>query len=205
MLQQIPWLLVIDPEMSSFQHLRCLLEPGIHVIQASSAQAALDLLSTATFDLILLDMLMPEMNGWEILERIRSNSETFDVPVILLSTEADEKETLRALTAGADDVLRKPLENDLTLARIHHHLVLKQRHDALKQTVTGLRANQWLLAQRLQIVAHDLNKQLMNIRLAATLLETNIDSIQGGADLLSMVNSSIDKMGTAMTELLPSS
>lgn len=88
---------------------------GYVVVEASDGQAALKALYGQRPDLVVLDVNMPERNGWETLERIRELS---DVPVVMLSARGEELEKVRALRSGADDYVTKPFGRQELLARV---------------------------------------------------------------------------------------
>ena len=101
---------------------------GFHVDQATDGRAGLRALHSSPPDLVLLDVSMPELDGWQTLERIRDLS---DVPVIMLSGHANELDRVRGLQAGADDYITKPFGRQELVARVHALLRrMRQRPDA---------------------------------------------------------------------------
>jgi CheY-like chemotaxis protein len=83
---------------------------GYNVITADRGDAALKLAAGEKPDLILLDVMMPEINGYEVLERLRSNPETAGIPVVLLTALAQEKDVEKAVEAGVNGFVAKPFE-----------------------------------------------------------------------------------------------
>lgn len=92
------------------------------VISVDSGEAALELLSRSRPDIILLDYMMPEMNGIEVLHELRANPHTSDLPVIMVTARAESEATVEALNAGADDYVTKPIDFGVLRARIESHL-----------------------------------------------------------------------------------
>ena len=112
--------LVIDDDADIRGLLRELLgRAGYEVVDSSNGREGLRALYGSTPDLVLLDVSMPEMDGWQTLERIRDVSE---VPVIMLTARAAELEKVRGLKAGADDYVTKPFGRQELLARVEAHL-----------------------------------------------------------------------------------
>jgi DNA-binding response OmpR family regulator len=112
--------LVIDDDADIRGLLRELLgRAGYEVVDSSNGREGLRALYGFTPDLVLLDVSMPEMDGWQTLERIRDVSE---VPVIMLTARAAELEKVRGLKAGADDYVTKPFGRQELLARVEAHL-----------------------------------------------------------------------------------
>ncbi len=108
--------LVVDDDADTRALVRTLLERGGHaVVEASDGRSALRLVHEERPDLVLLDVAMPEFNGFTVLERIRDVSE---VPVVMLTARAGELEKVRGLKAGADDYVTKPFGRQELLARV---------------------------------------------------------------------------------------
>jgi DNA-binding response OmpR family regulator len=112
--------LVIDDDADIRGLLRELLErAGYEVAEGSNGRDGLRKLYATSPDLVLLDVSMPEIDGWQTLERIRDVS---DVPVVMLTARAAELERVRGLKAGADDYVTKPFGRQELLARVEAHL-----------------------------------------------------------------------------------
>jgi DNA-binding response OmpR family regulator len=112
--------LVVDDDSDIRRLVRELLErAGYEVVDAANGREGLRALYSASPDLVLLDVSMPELDGWQTLERIRDVS---DVPVVMLTARAAELEKVRGLKAGADDYVTKPFGRQELLARVEAHL-----------------------------------------------------------------------------------
>jgi DNA-binding response OmpR family regulator len=112
--------LVIDDDADIRGLLRELLErAGYEVAEGANGRDGLRALYASSPDLVLLDVSMPELDGWQTLERIRDVS---DVPVVMLTARAAELEKVRGLKAGADDYVTKPFGRQELLARVEAHL-----------------------------------------------------------------------------------
>jgi DNA-binding response OmpR family regulator len=113
-------ILVVDDEADIRGLLRELLErAGYEVVEGATGREGLRALYASAPDLVLLDVSMPEMDGWQALERIRDVS---DLPVVMLTARTAELEKVRGLKAGADDYITKPFGRQELLARIEAHL-----------------------------------------------------------------------------------
>jgi DNA-binding response OmpR family regulator len=124
--------LVIDDEADVRNLLVQLLERSGHrVTAASSGREGLRALYSSPPDLVILDVTMPDLDGWQTLERIRDLS---DVPVLMLTAHAGELEKVRGLKAGADDYVTKPFGRQELLARVQ--VLLRRRRD-VERTVEG--------------------------------------------------------------------
>jgi DNA-binding response OmpR family regulator len=108
--------LVVDDDVDIRELVRTLLERAGHeVIEAGDGREGLKALYAAPADLVILDVTMPQLDGWATLERIRDVSE---VPVLMLTARADELERVRGLTGGADDYVAKPFGRQELVARV---------------------------------------------------------------------------------------
>jgi len=113
-------ILVIDDEETTVQLISILLEHrGYEVIKAYRAEEGLKLAYRNHPDIVLLDIMMPDMDGWEVCQRLRELS---DVPIIFLSARTDTSDIVKGLEMGADDYIVKPYEGDELVARIKAHL-----------------------------------------------------------------------------------
>jgi len=111
-----PLVLVVDDEWNMRNLLRIyLFKNGLDVLEASNGSEALKLLDLHQVDLILLDVMMPDMSGWEVCSKVR---EKFDIPIIMLTARSETKDKIQGLNLGADDYVAKPFDTEELLARV---------------------------------------------------------------------------------------
>ncbi len=141
-------IVVVDDTPANIRLLEAILAPRNYtVLSATSGSEALDLISREQPDLILLDLLMPEMDGYEVCTRLRSLPETSMLPIIMI-TASGAQEKIKALEAGADDFIAKPFDKAELLARVRSLLRVKQYHDVIQtQTAELAELNQGLEAR----------------------------------------------------------
>jgi signal transduction histidine kinase len=199
---ELPRVLAVDDEPNNLVLLERVLRRQYRVMCVNTGQEALDMLVQAPFDLILLDIMMPEMDGLQTLQRVRANPATADIPVILISALAEAQDVARGLELGANDYIIKPIDIDVTRARVQTQIALKQYHDERKQVIAELREAQELKNRLLRIASHDLKGPLMNIRMVASLLKKSADHIPDGDSLLDAVDASLDTMQTVIKDFL---
>jgi class 3 adenylate cyclase len=135
-----PTVLVVDDRPESVQVISDLLAAeGYQVATAFTGQEALDSIRWRLPDLVLLDLNMPMMNGYEVCERLKADPTTADIPVLMLTAWADPDHRVRGLQLGAADYLVKPFDYRELLARIQTRLQAKQETDRLRAAQEAIR------------------------------------------------------------------
>jgi two-component system, sensor histidine kinase and response regulator len=198
----LPLVLSVDDERHNLTLMERILRNECRVISVANGQAALDTLKQAPFDLILLDIMMPQMDGLTTLDYIRSNPATADIPVILISALADGQDVARGLEAGANDYITKPIDMDIAKARVQTQIALKKFGDERKRTINELKSVQEMKDRLLRMASHDLKGPLNNVRMAATLMEMFIECVPDGPSLLESISSSLDTMENVIKDFL---
>lgn len=134
-----PHILIVDDEPFNVDYLEQELEEADHETSvAVNGQEALDEVQRYAPDLILLDIMMPVMDGFEVLSRLKANATTRDIPVIVISAQNDLRSVVRGIQLGAEDYLPKPFEPTLLHARISSSLEKKRLRDLEQLYLKGL-------------------------------------------------------------------
>lgn len=157
-------ILVVDDQSANLRVVSALLSrQGYAVLTAGDGERALELVRQARPDLVLLDMMMPGMDGFGVLDQIRREQGLRQLPVVFLTAAHDRELLIRAFEAGVVDYITKPFMPEELLARVSAHVGLKLARDHLEQ-VAGER-------QRLvNLVAHDLKNPLASVLFASDIL-----------------------------------
>jgi putative two-component system response regulator len=128
-----PTILIVDDTPENLTVLGELLQPIYRVRAANSGRRALQIVATDPKpDLILLDLMMPEMDGFAVLDHLRQSPRSHDIPVIFVTAMDDTEDEERGLDLGAVDYITKPVRPSIVLARVHIHLELKKARDWLR-------------------------------------------------------------------------
>lgn len=123
-------ILVVDDEVRNLSLMEALLVPlGYEVILAGNGEEALEKVQLNPPDLILLDIMMPGLDGFEVTRRLKENEETKGIPIVTVTVLEEVEDRVRALEAGADDFLHKPVDKMELKARVHSLLKVKAFHD----------------------------------------------------------------------------
>ncbi len=122
-----PYIFIVDDLLENLQVLgNNLIDEGFEVSMANNGREALDILKTEELpDLILLDIMMPKMNGFEVCEELKKDDRTKNIPVIFLTAKTETEDIVEGLTIGGVDYITKPFQKEELMARIHTHLELK--------------------------------------------------------------------------------
>ncbi len=130
--QKIKILVVDDNKLSLHSVSSYLKSQGYELTQAENGEEALQLIESTTIDLILLDIMMPGMDGFEVCGRLKQYPATKDIPIIFLSAKIDTDDIVTGFKAGGVDYITKPFNKEELLARIRNHVELKLMRDMLK-------------------------------------------------------------------------
>ncbi|QZA78267.1 diguanylate cyclase [Deefgea tanakiae] len=150
------YILVVDDQMNNIETLGEVLGDEHDIHFALSAQQALVQISQQMPELILLDIMMPDMDGFQLCEILKAKVETRDIPIIFITSLSTPAQETRGLEAGAVDYIVKPFNASIVRARVHNHLELKRTKDLLRvlsqtDALTGL-ANRRRLFEHLDAV-----------------------------------------------------
>lgn len=196
-------LLVVDDDRINRELLIHLFERDYHVTQASSGQQALDVLNESSdIDLVMLDIMMPNMSGLDVLGAIRENKATTDLPVILISAMANTRDVVNGLRLGANDYITKPVDVSVVIARVKTQLTIKQLLDERKQTIQELETAERLRSQLFRIASHDLKNPLNNVRMAEHLLRKTIENKPETNQMLDSIKLTVESMGNIIENFL---
>ena len=159
-----PSILVIDDEPDNFDVVETLLDGENYLLHyAPSGQQALSRLDSFQPDLILLDVMMPDLDGMEVCQRIKTDPQWQGVPIIMVTALTAKEDLAQCLATGADDFITKPVNGVELRARVHSMLRIKQQYDSM-QVLLKLREDM------VNMIVHDLRNPLASIILGAEIL-----------------------------------
>jgi class 3 adenylate cyclase/ActR/RegA family two-component response regulator len=169
-------ILIVDDEPYNLDLLEQeLSDHGYAIERAGDGVEALEKIARFRPDVILLDYMMPKMNGIEVVERLRQDGRTKSIPVILLTAKGSQEDKVRGLDAGADDYVVKPFDSFELLARVRCMLRLKELHDSLEDLNRSLAEK--VAEQVAEIERMGRLKRYFSPQVAETVLRKDDDSL----------------------------
>jgi signal transduction histidine kinase len=176
-------LVVDDNRMNRMKLSRSLKQQGHTVALAENGQQALDMLRAESFDVVLLDIIMPELDGYQVLEQMKSDSQLRDIPVIMISAVEEIESVVRCIEMGAEDYLPKSFDPVLLKARLGACLEKKKLRDlerAYLQQEVMLRQSEKLatLGKLSAGMAHELNNPAAAAQRGAAQLRPTVSHLQ---------------------------
>ena len=158
MAERPPKILVVDDVPENVRLLEAVLvSRGYEVVTANDGRAALERVQTAEPDLILLDVMMPGLDGYAVCSQLRANDDTAVLPVIMVTSSIGQEKT-KAIEAGADDFIPKPFNHDELLTRVRSLLRIKRYHDTIKAQAAELAELNRTLEERVRAQVAELER-----------------------------------------------
>ena len=130
-----PRLLVVDDQPTNIQVLYRVFADDCQVFMATSGEQALHTAREEAPDVILLDVMMPDMDGYEVCRQLKQDNATRDIPILFVTAHHEAQEEARGLACGAVDFITKPIHPAVVRARVHTHLTLQRQTEVLKRLV----------------------------------------------------------------------
>lgn len=201
---EISEILVVDDEPTNIKIIKELLGDKYRVRVASSGEKAIRILEKSpNLDLILLDIMMPEMDGYQVCEALKENAATALIPVIFLSAKTQTEDMTKGFELGAVDYITKPIDPPILIARVETHVSLKRSRDNLSDQIDGLLETMQLREDVERITQHDLKSPLSAaITTADQLLESAYLGVEqresleliknANSEVIRMINRSLD-------------
>jgi two-component system sensor histidine kinase/response regulator len=204
--------LLVDDHESNILTLKGLLkDDGYKILTAANGEAALDIAEKKKPDLILLDIKMPGMDGFEVCRRLKSTKETHNIPVIFLTVLNQTSDIVKGLELGAEDYVSKPFQAPELLARVHTHIQLKLAKDEITRSNFSLAQKNDQLAllnsakdKLLSIISHDLRAPMGTLKEILGFIMTHYNDLEPQRlhDSLESMRESIESSYTLVENLL---
>ncbi|MAU13209.1 MAG: hypothetical protein CL607_25555 [Anaerolineaceae bacterium] len=200
--QRTSRILVVDDDTMTRNLMYHLLKRYYIVDSVSNGKTALEALEEIEYDLVLTDIMMPGINGLQLLGHIRAQEKFADLPIILITAMGSTDDVVNGLKMGANDYIVKPADTEIVLARVRNQITMKRLVDENKRTANELAELNSLRADMFHIAAHDLKNPLHNISLAANVLRPMVSEIKDTQPILKNVQDSVRNMENILSAFL---
>lgn len=192
--------LIVDDDPDARLMLQRVIERRYDASTASNGYDALRLLETEDFDAVVLDVMMPGMDGLATLEAIRRRTQT--LPVLLVSALIDTSNVVTGLKMGANDYITKPLDTNVTLARLDTQIKLKRAQEERDAAIRRAEAAENMHNRLFRVATHDLKNPLANIRMAEYVLRESVAGDPVAAQMMDTVTASLDAMQEVIDDFM---
>ncbi len=140
-MERIPLIMIVDDNVQNQQYLAEICSRnGYDFVMAKDGKQVFSLMEIERPDLVLLDIMMPEMDGYEVCRQLKAGDDTKDIPVIFITAKSDTDEIVEGYKVGGVDFVTKPFNSTILEARVKTHLELKISRDGLKENIQALEA-----------------------------------------------------------------
>ena len=199
-------ILIVDDVMSNVLLLKVLLtNEKFAIATASNGRQALEQVEKENPDLVLLDVMMPDMSGFEVAQHLKSNPNTADIPIIFLTALNSTADIVKGFQVGANDFISKPFNKEVLIIRVTHQIslvaakrLILSKTEELQRTIAGR-------DKLYSVIAHDLRSPMGSIKMVLNMLILNLPSEKIGAEmyeLLTMANQTTEDVFSVLDNLL---
>lgn len=199
-------ILIVDDVMSNVLLLKVLLtNEKFAIATASNGRQALEQVERENPDLVLLDVMMPDMSGFEVAQHLKSNPNTADIPIIFLTALNSTADIVKGFQVGANDFISKPFNKEELIIRVTHQIslvaakrLILSKTEELQRTIAGR-------DKLYSVIAHDLRSPMGSIKMVLNMLILNLPSEKIGAEmyeLLTMANQTTEDVFSLLDNLL---
>lgn len=199
-------ILIVDDVMSNVLLLKVLLtNEKFAIATASNGRQALEQVEKENPDLVLLDVMMPDMSGFEVAQHLKSNPNTADIPIIFLTALNSTADIVKGFQVGVNDFISKPFNKEELIIRVTHQIslvaakrLILSKTEKLQRTIAGR-------DKLYSVIAHDLRSPMGSIKMVLNMLILNLPSEKIGAEmyeLLTMANQTTEDVFSLLDNLL---
>ncbi len=178
-IKDTPRILIVDDVTKNIQVVANILKPhGYHINFAQDGKSALESVNLKYFDLILLDVMMPGMDGFQVCQLIKKNKKTAGIPIIFLTAKTDSDSIAKAFKVGGVDYVTKPFNPSELIARVKTHIELQKSYVTISEQNAKLKELNAAKDKFFSLIAHDLRNPFNGLIVLTDILRTRYDHIQ---------------------------
>lgn len=197
-------ILVVDDTPDNLRLLSAMLsEQGYKVRKALNGQTALNTIHQVLADLILLDINMPSMNGYEVCQQLKEDPKTQDIPIIFISALDDVLDKVKAFELGGVDYITKPFQAEEVIARIENQLTIQRQKKQLQQEIKEREKTEQTLRIYLHAVSHDLRNPVVGLSMVLkNFLKQKKETIEISRKVVEQMSKSCDRQLNLINSLV---
>ncbi|MGL5272822.1 MAG: hybrid sensor histidine kinase/response regulator [Phocaeicola sp.] len=199
-------ILVVDDVMANVLLVKVLLTRlKYKVLTASDGLEAVKVATSAKPDLILMDVMMPNLNGYQAVEELKKNPEVQSIPIIFLTALTDTSDIVKGFQVGGNDFISKPFNKEELLIRVNHQISLIAAERFILQQTEELKRTMQGRDKLYSVIAHDLRSPMASIKMVLNMLAMSISEDEIGKDMyqmLSMTNQNAEEIYSLLDNLL---
>lgn len=202
---RIPIVLVVDDNPKNLQIIALTLRDlNYKLMIADTGPKAIELSERYKADLILLDVMMPGMDGFEVCQIIKSKKENEGIPIIFLTALSEKTNLVRGFELGAVDYITKPFNKEELISRIKNHLELKFARDDLKSVTNHLTELNSIKDKMFSVIGHDLRSPIGSVKMSLDMLSNNLEKydIQKLRENINLLSKTTDEVFSLLENLL---
>lgn len=189
-------ILAVDDIATNIMLLKAVLSRAKYkIVTASGGFEALEKVAAVNPDLIPLDIMMPDLDGYEVLKRLKADPAHEDIPVIFLTALHNPEDIVKGFKFGASDYISKPFNHEELITRVAHHIYLAAAQRTIMQQRDELQATVEARDKMYSVIAHDLRSPIGTLKMVFNMLSINLSADQIGEDSFEMIS-----MGNNITE-----
>lgn len=199
-------ILIVDDVMSNVLLLKVLLtNEKFAIATASNGRQALEQVDKENPDLILLDVMMPDLSGFEVAQKLKVNPKTAEIPIIFLTALNSTADIVKGFQVGANDFISKPFNKEELITRVYHQISLVAANRLILSRTEELRCTIAGRDKLYSVIAHDLRSPMGSIKMVLNMLILNLPSGKIGEEmyeLLTMANQTTEDVFSLLDNLL---
>ena len=182
-------ILAVDDIATNIMLLKAVLSRAKYkIVTASGGFEALEKVAEVNPDLILLDIMMPDLDGYEVLKRLKADPAHEDIPVIFLTALHNPEDIVKGFKFGASDYISKPFNHEELITRVAHHIYLAAAQRTILQQRDELQATVEARDKMYSVIAHDLRSPIGTLKMVFNMLSINLTADQIGEDSFEMIS-----------------
>lgn len=203
LMEKIPTVLIVDDNPNNIKIIALILRSlKYKIVIATNGEQAIELVDQIQPDIVLLDVMMPKLDGFETCKLIKSNETYKNLPIIFITALSDTESLVKGFKVGGVDFITKPFNKDELISRVNTHLELKRTRDELQKTTEHLAELNVLKDKMFSVIGHDLRSPLSSVKMTLEFLSQVTGDDQSISENISIMLKTTDEVFSLLENLL---